>query len=134
MKRSATTDVAYAVAKEARDRAYAPYSKFRVGAALVLEGGEVVPGCNVENATYGATVCAERNAFCSAVAQHGKIKPRELVLVTEPEAAPCGICLQIIAEFCPPDFPIHLSTPAGIQRTVQLRELFPQPFLPDKLK
>lgn len=125
---------AFAIAFEARLRAYAPYSKFLVGAALVLESGEIIPGCNVENASYGGTICAERNAFCAAVAKVGSVKPKALVLVTEPEATPCGLCLQTMAEFCKPNFPIYLSTPKGLGRKVELKELLPQPFGPDKLK
>jgi cytidine deaminase len=125
---------AFTAASKARDNAYAPYSKFRVGAAIVLPSGEVIGGCNVENASYGATICAERNAFLAAVAKHGKIKPTALVLVTEPEATPCGVCLQVMAEFCSPDFPIFVATPAGFKNKFALKDFLPHPFGPDKLK
>lgn len=125
---------AFDAAAKARNNAHAPYSKFRVGAALVLENGEIVSGCNVENASYGGTICAERNAITAAVAQFGTIKPRALVLITDPEAMPCGLCLQVISEFCGLDFPMHLANPQGIQRQVTLRDLFPHPFGPEKLK
>ncbi|MGE3262874.1 MAG: cytidine deaminase [Bacteriovoracia bacterium] len=124
----------FAAAVQARNNAHAPYSKFRVGAAILLPSGEIVGGCNVENASYGATICAERNAFNAAVAKFGKINPEALVLVTEPEATPCGICLQVMAEFCGPDFPVYVATPKGIQKKVELRQFLPQPFGPDKLK
>lgn len=125
-------NAAHKLACETRLRAYAPYSRFLVGAALVLES-DSIGGCNVENSSFGGTICAERNAFIAAVAKHGKIKPKALVLVTEPEAEPCGLCLQVMAEFCEPDFPIYLSTPKKLGPKTLLRELLPRPFGPEKL-
>jgi homotetrameric cytidine deaminase len=125
---------AFQSALAAREHAHAPYSRFKVGAALLLESGVIVSGCNVENSSYGGTICAERNAFCAAVAQQGKLKPAALVLITEPVATPCGLCLQVISEFCTADFPIYLSSPAGLGRPVALKELLPHPFGADKLK
>lgn len=125
----------YEAAIAARKNAYAPYSKFLVGAAILLDNGEVVGGCNVENASYGGTICAERTAFCSAVAQFGgKIKPKAVVIVTEPEAVPCGLCLQVMAEFCDFNMPIYFSTPKKMGTKRELRELLPHPFTPEKLK
>jgi len=118
----------------ARENSYSPYSKFRVGAALVLESGAIIGGCNVENASYGGTICAERTAFSRAVATFGSIKPKALVLVTEPEAVPCGLCLQVMAEFCKGDFPIYLGTPSDIGPMIKLEELLPRPFGPDSFK
>lgn len=123
----------FAAALKARDNAHAPYSRFKVGAALLLDDGSVVPGCNVENSSFGATICAERNAVCAMVARHGKTPVKALVLVTEPLASPCGLCLQVLSEFCQPDLPIHLSTPAGISKTVLLKEFLPLPFSAEKL-
>jgi homotetrameric cytidine deaminase len=125
---------AFAAAAAARANAHAPYSRFKVGAALLLESGEVVAGCNVENSSFGGTICAERNAICACVARFGGVKARALVLVTDPEASPCGLCLQVISEFCPGSLPIHLSTPAGLGAPRLLKEFLPLPFSADQLK
>lgn len=125
---------AHKLACEVRLRAHAPYSRYLVGAALVLEDGTMVPGCNVENASYGGTVCAERNAFFAAVARSGKIRPKAIVFVTETEAMPCGLCLQVMAEFCSDDFPIYASTPDKLGEAKRLRDYLPHPFRSDKLR
>lgn len=125
---------AFQAALEARSRAYAPYSRFKVGAALLLKDGSVISGCNVENSSFGATLCAERNAICACVARFGEVPATALVLVTEPEATPCGICLQVISEFCGSELPIYLATPTGTGSPKLLREFLPMPFGPDKLK
>jgi cytidine deaminase len=124
----------FQAAKKVRSKAYAPYSGFKVGAALALEDGRVFLGCNVENASYGATVCAERNAFFAAVAAGGSLKPKALVLVTDPEARPCGICLQVMAEFCSPEMPVYCATPKGLGKGLQLKDLLPNPFDSRNLK
>lgn len=118
-------------ALEARGHAHVPYSHFPVGAAAKISGlEEIVYGCNVENASFGATVCAERNAIFSAVARHGKVAFDFLMVLTDasPPAVPCALCLQVMAEFCDPEMPIHLATPQGVQRTVLLKDLLPEPF------
>lgn len=117
----------------ARGRAYAPYSRFTVGAALRLRHHpEPIGGCNVENASYGSTLCAERNAVFRAVAQAGA-RPGDfayLVLVTgtDKPTVPCANCLQVLAEFCPPDFPLILSNLRGDADAVPLGALLPRPF------
>ncbi len=93
-------------AREAAQRAYAPYSRFRVGAALLLESGEIVSAANVENTAYGLSICAERSAVVRAVAQHGPQIRIVAVAVTnlgDLPCSPCGACRQVLAEFMPPD-------------------------------
>lgn len=93
------------LAREVQERAYAPYSKFRVGAAVLLENGDIFTGCNVENASYGLTNCAERSAIFAAVSKLGgsDVKIRAVAVVNDHDAAcsPCGACRQVIAEFGP---------------------------------
>lgn len=117
----------------AREHAHAPYSRFKVGAALLLRDGTIVGGCNVENSSFGATICAERNAVCATVARFGKVDAKALVLVTEPAASPCGLCLQVLAEFCDPSLPIYQSTPAGLGPQRRLADFLPHPFGAEKL-
>jgi cytidine deaminase len=100
----ATRDKLLAAAREALNHAYAPYSKFQVGAAILTSGGKVFTGCNVENASYGLTICAERNAIFAAVAAQPageKLAIDAVAVATRPasSAAPCGACRQVIAEF-----------------------------------
>ena len=116
-----------AKAREAMERAYAPYSGFRVGAALLAEDGSIYTGCNVENASYGLTICAERAAVANAVV-HGARQYRELAIVTEGSkaVAPCGACRQVLNELSP-----HLrvvSEADGERREWALADLLPEPF------
>ncbi len=112
----------------ARDRAYAPYSRFRVGAAILSASGKIYAGSNVENASYGLTICAERAAIVAAVAD-GDTKFSMLAVATEGGGSPCGACRQFAAEFCP-DLPILIvdaANPSGTARTT-LAELLPRRF------
>ncbi len=115
-------------AEAARAHAHAPYSKFSVGAALLTSEGEIFAGCNVENASYGLTICAERNAVFSAVAARGAPDVVAVYITTHPEvpAPPCGACLQVLAEFAS-DVEVSFVTDEG-RSTARLRELLPAGF------
>ncbi|MGI8978527.1 MAG: cytidine deaminase [Pirellulaceae bacterium] len=115
-------------ALEVRHKAYAPYSKFLVGAALLSESGQLFAGCNVENASYGMTVCAERVAVFNAVSA-GQTKFKALALATSGGFTPCGGCLQVLAEFCD-DLTIYITdVKLGEQFTVtNLSDLLPRRF------
>ena len=108
-------------------RAYAAYSEFRVGAALLATDGTVFDGCNVENASYGLTMCAERNAVFHAVAQ-GKKKFKSIAIVSDDEGflSPCGACCQVMTEFAP-KLEVILTNAAGKQKVTSLDKLFPVP-------
>ncbi len=112
-----------------REKAYAKYSNFMVGAALLTSDGSVFLGCNVENSSYGLTICAERVAVTAAVAT-GKQAFRTLALVTGRPAAPCGACRQVLAEFCEDDFLIHLALAEDLGQIKEftLGELLPEAF------
>ncbi len=117
-----------AAARLARTRAHAPYSQFQVGAALEAEDGTIVTGCNVENATYGLTICAERVAVFKAISE-GITSFRRLVIVADTAAPtpPCGACRQILWEFGG-DLEVILADLTGIRATYRLGELLPLPF------
>ncbi len=114
-----------------RGRSYAPYSRFTVGAALLCDDGSVVEGCNVENASYGLCICAERTAATSAVAQ-GKQRFTRIAIATgsSPPAAPCGACRQFLVEFLRPgeDMDVILANDKGEKTTTTLRTLLPGVF------
>ena len=115
-------------AREVRLKAYNPYSHLEVGAALLCEDDTVVSGCNVENASFGGTICAERNAVCAAVAQgHRKFKALALSVSSEQMVPICGLCLQVLSEFCRDNsFPIRISNRDGsLERKTTMGELFP---------
>lgn len=112
----------------AREHAHAPYSKFKVGAALEDASGVIHTGCNVENATYGLTVCAERVAVLKAVSEGAKNLVRIVVAAdTDVLTPPCGACRQILWEFCG-DIEIVLVNLQGKLETLRLSSLFPRPF------
>ena len=117
-----------AKATEARKRAYAPYSKFLVGAALLTYRGKVYTGVNVENASYGLTVCAERVAVFKAVSQ-GESKFKKITIVTDTDQPKslCGACLQVLSEF-EEDLEIVCATLRGRKKRYKLRQLLPQAF------
>lgn len=128
-----------ALALEAAKRAYAPYSHFYVGAALLTRGGKVYTGCNIENASFSATICAERSAFSAAVSAGEREFDAIAVVggkaddvsagILRGECPPCGICRQVMAEFCGDGFRIILGTPEKL-RVYSLAELLPLNFGP----
>ncbi|RME63531.1 MAG: cytidine deaminase [Caldilineae bacterium] len=120
-----------ASAHAARARAYAPYSNYLVGAAVLCADGSVVTGVNVENASYGATICAERVALTGAVAQ-GKRAFVALAVVTENGGSPCGICRQVMAELGP-EMAVYIGDASGAFRSTTVQELLPDSFTSAKL-
>jgi len=116
------------IADKAMENAYAPYSKFQVGAALLCKDGTVFTGCNIENATYGATNCAERTAIFKAVSE-GQRDFEAIAIVSSGggETFPCGICRQVMAEFAP-ELKIVLRDEAGGEHIYTLMELLPKSF------
>ena len=134
MNSESTTDPALLtlldLAREAALHAYAPYSGFRVGAALRLTNGEIVTGANVENVSYGLTICAERSAVVRAVSQFGPEIRIEAVAVADLNDAPsppCGACRQVLSEFILPQAPVIFPAGDGV-RTMPFRELLPLAF------
>jgi cytidine deaminase len=115
-------------ARAARDRAYAPYSNFRVGAALRTKSGKIILGCNIENATLGLTLCAERCAIFKAISDgEREFEAIAVVCDTEILTPPCGPCRQIIWEFCG-DIPVVLANLKGKIERETARSLLPRPF------
>ena len=111
-----------------REKAYAPLFKFRVGAAVRTKNGKIYTGCNVESASYGLTVCAERVAIWKAVSEGEKEFDKFAVVAdTEELTPPCGVCRQIIWEFCD-DIPVTFANLKGKTETVQMKELLPRAF------
>ena len=123
-----------AAARAARRRAYAPYSRFQVGAAVLCRG-QVHAGCNVENASYGLTVCAERVAVGTMVAAGGRrLEAVAVASGTSPPTPPCGACLQTLAELGRPSLPVLLAGPRGKPVQTTLGELLPRSFGPGYLR
>jgi cytidine deaminase len=115
-------------ARRAREHAYAPYSNFKVGAAVLTAAGEIFSGCNIENASLGATICAERVAIFTAVAAgHRDLTALAVIADTPDPVAPCGLCRQVLAEFSP-DCRVLMANTAGRIRLANLKELLPLPF------
>ena len=130
---SALVDL-FAAAKAAQTHAYAPYSRFKVGAALRTQSGEVYSGCNVENAAYPQGSCAEAGAI-AAMALTGERRIAEILVVGDGAAlcTPCGGCRQRIREFAAPTTPIHIAGPEGVRASFTLAELLPESFGPEHL-
>jgi cytidine deaminase len=124
----AGSDALVTAARGARERAIATYSGFRVGAALLTASGEVITGCNIENATYGLTTCAERVALLKALSDgHRQFSMIAVVADTAAPTPPCGPCRQLLWEYCG-DIPIVMANLTTVTATLQLAELLPLPF------
>lgn len=122
------------VAALARERAYAPYSKYRVGAAIRTKRNKIHGGANIENASYGLTVCAERCAAFAAVAAGDTKDWDAIAVITDGDVlpSPCGACRQVLHEFSP-DLRVILATTTGLRKVTTLRELLPDAFGPERL-
>ncbi len=118
----------YEIAVSMTEKSYAPFSKFKVGAALLTKDGKVYTGCNVENSSYGGTICAERTAFVKAVSEGDKEFSKVAIASSGGEAWPCGICRQFMKEFCDDDFVIITGNDADSIRTYTLAEMLPEGF------
>jgi cytidine deaminase len=117
------------LARLARKNAYAPYSRFKVGAAVLAASGQIYDGCNVENASYGLSICAERTAVAKAVsAGDRKIIAIAIAAGGRRPSPPCGMCRQVLSEFADPSIPVRLVTERDKGETVRLEELLPRPF------
>ena len=128
-----------ALAVEAMGKAYAPYSGFQVGAALLCADGTVYQGCNIENAAYGPTNCAERTAFFKAVSEGEKDFSKIAVVggkggIINGIFSPCGVCRQVLREFCQDDFEILLGETEDSFKKVTLKDLLPLSFSPENVK
>ena len=121
------------VAALARQRAHAPYSKYKVGAAIRTKRNKVHAGANIENASYGLTVCAERTAVFAAVNAGDKVFDAIAIVIDGDRLpSPCGACRQVLAKFSP-DMRVILATSGGLRKATSLTELLPEPFLPGSL-
>lgn len=121
--------------KIARENAYVPYSKFKVGAALLTADGKVYRGCNIENAGYSMTNCAERTAFFKAVSEGEKdFAALAIVADIDRPCSPCGACRQVMSEFCKPDMPVYLTNLKGDVEITTVGDLLPGAFTPEDLE
>ena len=115
-----------AAAQSARKQAHAPYSNYAVGAAVLTVNGEIIPGCNVENASYGGTICAERVALTAAIAQ-GKRELKAIAVVTVDGGSPCGLCRQVMIELGA-EMDVYIGDETGNFRSTTVRALLPDAF------
>ena len=118
----------YRKAVEMTNMSYAPFSKFRVGAALLAKDGRIFTGCNVENSSFGGTICAERTAFVKAVSEGVKEFEKIAIASSGGEAWPCGICRQFMREFCDDDFEIITGNDEDSLRVYTMKEILPEGF------
>lgn len=118
----------YRKAVEMTNMSYAPFSKFRVGAALLAKDGRIFTGCNVENSSFGGTICAERTAFVKAISEGAKEFKKIAIASSGGEAWPCGICRQFMQEFCDDDFEIITGNDEESLRVYTMKEILPEGF------
>ena len=126
----------YEQARLSREKAYSPYSGHKVGAAILTTDGKIYGGCNVENSSYGGTICAERTAIFKAISENGGIRIQEVVVVTDasPPWPPCGMCRQIVSEFSTPQTMVHAINLKGETLSWEFNKLMPEAFMPGHLK
>lgn len=120
------------LALDASTRSHSPYSKAKVGSAVLMDDGSVYQGCNIENASFGGTVCAERVAIWKAVSE-GHKKLKKIYVYTDAGWPPCGMCLQVMTEFASPELEIVMGDKAGKENSKKLKELLTHAFTPDHL-
>jgi cytidine deaminase len=124
-------DRLFALAIEAREYSYSPYSHYKVGAAMLTKSGKIYTGCNIENAAYTPSVCAERTAIFKAVTE-GELEFEAIAVVTINGGAPCGVCRQVMREFAP-DITVIIGSIEGDRRVLRLADLLPDSFGPENL-
>lgn len=125
------------LAREAMKFSHSPYSQKKIGASILLSNGKVYSGCNIENASYGGTVCAERVAIWKAFSENLATEKLVEIVVASNETSPwppCGFCRQVMAEFCTPDTTIKLVNLQSVEVTYIFKDLFPEAFKPEHLK
>lgn len=131
-KNSNIVKILRTLAKKAASKAYSPYSKIEVGAAILFADGRKTSGCNIENASYGATVCAERVAIWKGIAEK-KSTIKHVYVYSKGGWPPCGECLQVIAEFATSKTLVTIGNPAGKEKTLPISEVLPLAFTPEHL-
>lgn len=119
-------------AKEASTKAYSPYSKACVGSAILTSNGKIYSGCNIENSSYGGTVCAERVAIFKAISEE-KVSLKKVYVYTKEGWPPCGLCRQVISEFAAADLEIIIGKESGEETVIKFSDLMPLSFTPDHL-
>ncbi len=117
------------LAEKSKENSYSPYSNFKVGSGLLIEGGEMFGGCNIENISFTPTVCAERTAIFKAISE-GKTELKAISVITDDDqpSSPCGVCLQVMAEFASDDFELILAKDKDTYELYKLRDLLGRPF------
>lgn len=130
-----STEALFKAALAVRNNSYSPYSGYKVACALISEDGKIYSGVNVENASYGATICAERSGVFTAISD-GQKNIREYLVMTDSEDpwAPCGLCRQVMLEFSSPETKVHLANLKGVVKSFTMAELVPHSFNKEALK